>query len=123
VTELTDEDQEKKEQEKTLLMTFRGPSSERKEATKVMSRVGFEFVAPAVEWRGVFPQYDDGVVPGVLLRAARERQGLTQVQLSEKTGIPQRHISEMESGKRGIGKKNALLLAEVLQIGYKVLLT
>ena len=45
-----------------------------------------------------------------------------QRQLSEMTGIPQRHISEMENAKRPIGRKNAKLFAEVLKTGYKVFL-
>ncbi|WP_303842493.1 helix-turn-helix transcriptional regulator [Selenomonas ruminantium] len=46
-------------------------------------------------------------MPGVLLSGARYREGMTQAQLSEKTGIPRRHISEIENGKRPIGKQNA----------------
>lgn len=32
------------------------------------------------------------------------------------TGIPQRHISEMENGKRGIGKERARKIAEALHV-------
>ena len=39
------------------------------------------------------------------LKEAWSREGLTQRQLSEVTGMPQRHISEMESGKRQLGKE------------------
>jgi len=56
------------------------------------------------------------------LVGARGKEGLTQKQLSEKTGIPQRHISEMENGKRAIGKKNARLFAEALNIDYRIFL-
>jgi len=38
------------------------------------------------------------------------------------TGIPQSHISEMENGKRPIGKKRAKILAKALKVGYKVFL-
>jgi plasmid maintenance system antidote protein VapI len=37
-------------------------------------------------------------------------------------GIPQRHISEMENGKRPIGKEMAKRLGKALNIGYKVFL-
>jgi transcriptional regulator with XRE-family HTH domain len=57
-----------------------------------------------------------------MLRAARTREDLSQIQLAELTGIPQRHISEMEHGKRPIGKARAKKLAHVLQIDYHVLL-
>jgi plasmid maintenance system antidote protein VapI len=38
------------------------------------------------------------------------------------TGIPQRHISEMENGKRPIGKEMAKKLGKALNISYKVFL-
>ena len=52
----------------------------------------------------------------VLLSGARYREGLTQVQLAERTCISLRHISEMENNKRPIGKRNAHKLAEVINI-------
>lgn len=58
----------------------------------------------------------------VALKGYRYREDLTQQQLSEATGIPQRHISEMENGKRGIGKENALKLAAALNADYRVFL-
>ncbi len=70
----------------------------------------------------VFPEYV-GKEQEIALRAYRTRQGMTQKQLSENTGIPQRHISEMENGKRGIGKERARLLAKALQVtDYRVFL-
>jgi len=42
--------------------------------------------------------------------------------LSDNTGIPQRHISEMENNKRPIGKKNAMKFAKALNIDYRVFL-
>lgn len=59
---------------------------------------------------------------GVYLKGIRYREELTQVQLSEITGIPRRHISEMESGKRAIGKATAKKLAEALHAEYRVFL-
>ena len=44
------------------------------------------------------------------------------MKLAELTGIPQRHISEMENGKRPIGKEMAKRLGKALNIGYKVFL-
>lgn len=58
----------------------------------------------------------------VALRAYRNREGLTQKRLAEMTGIPQHHISEMENGKRGIGKERAKRLAEALNCDYRRLL-
>jgi transcriptional regulator with XRE-family HTH domain len=69
-------------------------------------------------WREALP-YADDELPGVFLTGARYREGLTQAQLAEATGIPRRHISEMEHGKRPIGKQNARRLAEVLSVNPK----
>jgi len=69
----------------------------------------------------VFPEYI-GKEQQVALRAYRNREGLTQKQLSELTGIPQHHISEMENGKRTIGKERAKKLAEQLKCDYRQLL-
>ena len=69
----------------------------------------------------VFPEYI-GKESQVALRAYRTREDLTQKQLSALTGIPQHHISEMENGKRSIGKERAKKLAEALQCDYRQLL-
>jgi len=53
---------------------------------------------------------------------ARQKEGLTQKQAADLTGIPQRHISEMENGKRTIGKERAKILGKALNISYKVFL-
>ncbi len=60
--------------------------------------------------------------PSVHLKGLRCREGLTQRQLAEKTGIRQSHISEMENGKRTIGKEPAQKLAKVLDTDYRILL-
>lgn len=59
---------------------------------------------------------------GVAIRGGRGKEGLTQKQLAELTGIAQHHISEMENGKRPIGKDTARKLAAVLNINYRVFL-
>jgi DNA-binding XRE family transcriptional regulator len=55
----------------------------------------------------------------VVLRGYRHREGITQAQLAEMTGIPQRHISEMEHDKRSIGKEAARKLAKALNCDYR----
>lgn len=60
--------------------------------------------------------------PGAMLRAARYREDLTQVQLEAKTGIARRHISDMEHNRRPIGKANARKLAGALRVDYRVFL-
>lgn len=63
----------------------------------------------------VFPEYL-GKESQIALRAYRTREDLTQKELSARTGIPQHHISEMENGKRPIGKDRARKLAEALGV-------
>ena len=75
-----------------------------------------------VPWREAYPNYSEQQLIGKALAGARYKEGLTQIQLSEMTGIPQRHISERENGKRSIGKKMAKRLGKALNIGYKAFL-
>lgn len=76
-----------------------------------------------VPWRDVFKEQIDKIgEQAIYLRGARYREGLTQVELAMKTGIPQRHISEMENGKRPIGKKIANKLAEIFNVDYRLFL-
>jgi len=74
----------------------------------------------SVPWREVAGRR--GSVPASVLRGARGRAGLTQTRLSELTGIPQRHISEMERGKRPLGRETARKLAMALDLDYRLFL-
>ena len=67
----------------------------------------------------VFPE---GITTGDVLRGLRYREDMTQVQLAELAGIRPSHISDMENGKRPIGKEMAKRLAKALKVGYKVFL-
>lgn len=69
----------------------------------------------------VFPEYN-GKEQQTAIRAYRHRESITQRQLSSMTGIPQRHISEMENGKRVIGKEMAKRLGKALKADYKMFL-
>lgn len=84
--------------------------------------MGLHDATDSVNVEEAFPGY--AVNPlGLALRGARHRAGLTQRQLAEMTDIPQRHISEMENGKRQIGRERAKKLAEALHVSdYRVFL-
>jgi transcriptional regulator with XRE-family HTH domain len=71
-----------------------------------------------VEARAVLPPG----TPGQRLVGARSKEGLTQRQLAAETGIPQRHLSEMERGKRPIGKARAQVLGKALHTDYRLFL-
>ena len=65
---------------------------------------------------------DENAKTAERLAVLRKEKKLTLRKLSEMTGIPYRHISEMEHGKRTIGKRNAQKLAESLGMDYRFLL-
>ncbi len=102
---------------------FVGPSEMQADAIKAMHDLGFvDAGATGIpSWRQYFPEME-GNETGTYLSGARHREKLTQRELAQKTNIPQRHISEMENGKRTIGKKNAKALAKVLKTDYRVFL-
>lgn len=75
----------------------------------------------SISWREVFDVPEEEM-PATMLRGARYREAMTQVQLAAATGIPRRHISEMENSKRIIGKERAKRMAEVLNVDYRVFL-
>ena len=74
----------------------------------------------SIPWREVAGSR--GSIPASILRGARSKAEITQTRLSELTGIPQRHISEMEQGKRPIGKETAKKLATALNVDYRLFL-
>lgn len=58
----------------------------------------------------------------VCLRGLRYREDLTQTSLGKLLGIPQTNISQMERGKRPIGKKTAKRLADLFHTDYHLFL-
>ena len=111
-------------------MTFTGPVSMMETAIQAMQQLGFQEeqrnttqnVEASIPWReSVY--FKDMPFPGSYLAGFRHREDMTQVELAERSGIPRRHISEMENGKRPIGKANAKKLADVLQIDPRLLLS
>jgi len=112
----------KKHPTETIELRFIGPIVNIARAIESLKPLGFVDTSDSVPWREAFPEYKDEDLPSVCLRGSRHKEGLTQRQLSDITGIPQRHISEMENGKRSIGKEMAKRLGKALNIGYKVFL-
>ena len=105
-----------------IKITFAGPAGNRQKAIQALKKLGYVETADSVPWRDAFPDLTDNKLPGVSLKGARVKEGITQNQLAEMTGVKQHHISEMENHKRSIGKKNAKKFAEVLNMNYKVFL-
>lgn len=103
-------------------LRFKGPENKRQDAIETLREMGFVAVADTgASWKDAFPGLQENE-PGTYLAGARHREGLTQRQLAEQCGIPQRHISEMENGKRTIGKENAKKLAAALNADWRAFL-
>ncbi len=109
---------------KNIELRFIGPVENREKAIENLKPLGFmDASEDYVSWRELLSaDYTEAELPGANLRAARYRENVTQKQLAELIGIPQRHISMMENGKRPIGKEMARRLGKALNIGYKVFL-
>jgi transcriptional regulator with XRE-family HTH domain len=62
------------------------------------------------------------LTPGEALKILREKQGLTQEDLSKMTGISQSNISALESNSRQMGRERAIVCAKALKVHPAVLL-
>jgi transcriptional regulator with XRE-family HTH domain len=62
------------------------------------------------------------LTPGEALKILREKQGLTQDDLSKITGISQSNISALESNTRQIGRDRAIVFAKALKVHPSVIL-
>lgn len=105
----------------TVEIRFIGPAAAKDEAARLLKTLGFESADESIPWRHALP-FRDEEIPGACLAGLRYREGVSQRKLAELTGIPQRHISEMENGKRPIGKERAKVLAKALNTDYRVFL-
>ncbi len=112
----------KKRPIETIELKFVGPIVNMAQAIESLKTLGFVDTSDAVPWRDAYPECSEKEFIGKALAGARHREGLTQTQLANLIGIPQRHISEMENSKRPIGKEMAKRLGKALNISYKVFL-
>ena len=97
-----------------------GPAHKHEEAMAALEKLGYIEAEESTPWRDLFDEEE--LTPGAGLKGARYKEGVTQKELAQKTGIPQSHISAMENNKMGIGKDRARRLAEALNIDYRILL-
>ena len=120
----------KKPHTEAVSMTFTGPIAMMQAAIETMQKLGFQEAQlsgsqqaeGSISWRESI-YFKDMPFPGSYLAGFRHREDMTQAELAERSGIPRRHISEMENGRRPIGKANAKKLAESLNIDPRLLLS
>ncbi len=97
---------------------FVGPPAAIKRLREVARDAGAIEADESVPASQVNPELDSNPA-GLYLRGVRHRESLSQERLSKLSGIPRRHISEMENGKRPIGKASARKLAAALDCDYR----
>lgn len=112
-------------------ISFKGSVDKLDDAIENMLKLGFIQThlpssqpqqADVIPWREAFPDVTRVQENGIVLKETRNLMKVTQKQLADLTGIPQRHISEMESAKRPIGKEAAKKLARALNVDYRIFL-
>lgn len=98
------------------------PLSHQKELEKVLEKYSEDDDTP-VAWEILAKdRIEKYKKSGLVLRGMRYREGLSQKHLAEISGITQNEISNIENGKRTVGKKVAEKLAKVLNFDYRMLL-
>jgi DNA-binding XRE family transcriptional regulator len=76
-----------------------------------------------IPWREAFKsliqKHAEG---GLILKGCRSKKNITQKALADALHISQHHISEMENGKRPIGKEMAKRFAKFFKTDYRIFL-
>ena len=109
--------------DKTTLF-FEEPKENEREAITILKALSFKNTVrktTSISWRDAFPEFTSNE-PGTCLVAARHKKNLTQATLSDFSGIPRLHISEMESGERPIDQETAKKISVALDIDYRIFL-
>ena len=101
---------------------YQGPANSVIKLTKYAEKIGFKRVKQSDFLKDVFPELKEEDITARILKGAREKENITQKELSILTNIPQGNISKMENGKRKIGIVTAKKLGEALKVGYKIFL-
>ena len=101
---------------------YYGPREKIEKIDQLARSLDLEDISDSAPWRELFPEFEEGASPAIALKGSRAKENITQKGLSEITGIPQGHISEMENGRRSIGKEIAKKLGKALNVNYRVFL-
>ncbi|NGX46099.1 MAG: hypothetical protein K940chlam2_01281 [Chlamydiae bacterium] len=77
----------------------------------------------SIPWREVAKEnIEEFTEVGLAVRGARLKAEITQRELADAIGVKAHHISEMEHGKRSIGKEMAKRLAKFFKVDYRLFL-
>ena len=111
----------KKIKNKNTMILVSCPVLNAAQVKQYLEKHGCIYVDDEEEFADAKGLFSERTVANMLI-GARSKENITQIQLSELTGIPRRHISDMENGRRPIGKYNALKLGQALNINYRLFL-
>lgn len=95
-----------------------GPSVNKLKLQKAIQSYGYRIVSESIPLEEAFPDMNAATA----LLAAREREGWTQQQLAEKSGLSKHIISSIENGKKIPDKALAKALAKLFQLDYRLFL-
>jgi DNA-binding XRE family transcriptional regulator len=94
--------------------------TKRVSALKLKRKARVKTKPRSTSWREVFKdEIEKYSEAGLMLRGSRYKAEMTQKALADALGISQNHISEMENGKRPIGKVMALRFAKIFKTDYR----
>ena len=92
----------------------------RASALKPKKRARVKTKPMSTPWREVFKdEIEKYSEAGLMLRGSRYKAEMTQKEVADALGVSQNHISEMENGKRTIGRVMALRLAKLFNTDYR----
>lgn len=103
---------------------FAIPASREPELIKFLSSLSKPLSVKTFSAEDVLPELGNDIQrPATMLRGARHKAHMTQDELARNLGeVRQHHLSEMENGKRPIGRDMAKRLAVVLKCDYRIFL-
>ena len=103
--------------------------SDAKTALRMLEAIEIADVAKKIEgearpWREALGEVLErhGGEAAAMVRACRDAKGMTQQQLAEAVGVQKTHVSEIERGKRSVGKTLARKLGAALDVDYRMFL-
>lgn len=89
----------------------------------IEKKLSKKVVKKAMTMHALFEEVDKQYTKaGALLKGVRYRENLTQVAFAKKIGVTQANLSNMENGRRPIGKIIAKRIGEKFKINYRYFL-
>lgn len=80
-------------------------------------------VKPSTSMKAIFEKLDEKFTKaGALLKGLRLREGLTQIEFAKKINVTQANLSNMENGRRPIGKIIAKRIEKIFGTNYRYFL-